>query len=52
MIFKLVTPFSGLTSLVMAIGCTIDGVDMTLLLVLFFVDTKLGVSDLKSRKMV
>jgi hypothetical protein len=33
MISKLIPPFSGLTSLVMAIGCTIDGIAETLQLI-------------------
>jgi len=47
MISKLVPPLNGLTSLVMVISCTIDGVIRTLLLVLISIDTKLRSSYLK-----
>jgi hypothetical protein len=50
MIYKLVSPFNGLTSFI--IGCTIDGVTSTLLLVPISIDTKLGGSYLKSRKTI
>jgi hypothetical protein len=50
MISKHVPPLSGLTSLV--IGCTIDGVIGTLLLILISIDTKLKGSYLKWRKVV
>jgi hypothetical protein len=52
MIFKLGQPLSGLTSLVMATCCTIDGVIGTLLLVLISTYTKLGGSYLKLGKSV
>jgi len=42
MIFKHVPPLNGLTSLVMAIGCTIDGVTKTFLLVPISTYMKLG----------
>jgi hypothetical protein len=48
MISKPIPPLSGLISLI--IGCTIDGVAKTLLLVPISIDTKLGGSYLKSRK--
>jgi hypothetical protein len=49
---KLVPPLSGLSGLVMAIGCTTNGVVGTMLLVLISTNTKLGSSYLKSRKVV
>jgi hypothetical protein len=42
MIPKLISPLSGLTGLVMAIGYTIDGIVGALLLVPISIDMKLG----------
>jgi hypothetical protein len=50
MISKPVPPFSGLISLV--IGCTIDGIARTLLLVPISIDTKLEGSYLKLGKTI
>jgi hypothetical protein len=50
MISKLVPPLNGLTSLV--VGYTTDGVTRILLLVPISINTKLGGSYLKSRKVV
>jgi hypothetical protein len=52
MISKLVPPLNGLTSLVAVAGYTIDGVTRILLLVPISINTKLGGSYLKSRKVV
>jgi hypothetical protein len=52
MISKPFPPLSGLTSLVVAKGCTINGVVGVLLLVLISTNMKLGGSYLKSRKVV
>ncbi len=52
MISKLVPPLNGLTSLVAVAGYTIDGVTRILLLVPISIDTKLGGSYLKSRKVI
>jgi hypothetical protein len=49
---KLVPPLNGLSGLVMATGCTTNGVVGTMLLVLISTNTKLGSSYLKSRKVV
>jgi hypothetical protein len=46
MISKHVPPLSGLTSLVVAIGCTIDGVTSVVLLVSISTYTKLDVTSL------
>ncbi len=50
MISKHVPPLSGLTNLVVATCCTIDGVASALLLVLISIDTKLRGLYLESRK--
>ncbi len=52
MISKLIPPLGGLTGLVMAIGCIIDGVVGTLQLVPISINMKLGSLYLKSRKAV
>jgi hypothetical protein len=52
MISKLVPPLSGITGLIMATCCTINGVASVLLLVPISKNTKLGGSYLKSRKVV
>ncbi len=50
MISKRVPPLSGLTNLIMAIGGTKDGVTWSLLLVIIFIDKKLGGSYLKGKQ--
>ncbi len=52
MISKPIPPLNGLNGLVMAIGCTTDGVAGILLLVPISTYTKLWGSYLKSRKVV
>jgi len=52
MISKPIPPLSGLTSLVMATGCTKDGVVVTLLLIPISTNTKPRGSYLKSGKAV
>jgi hypothetical protein len=52
MIFESIPPFSGIISLVMVIGYTIDGVARTLLLVPISIDMKPRGLYLKSRKTI
>jgi len=52
MISKLFPPLSGLTSLVLVIGYTTNGIARTLLLVIISIDTKFGGSYLKLAKAV
>jgi len=52
MITKPIPPLTGLTSLVMAIGCTTNGIARTLLLVPISIDSKLRGLYLKSGKTI